>query len=188
MKHLNRKLKIALEDISDGKIRDEKEIVIYARLKNLDDLIKSDHTFEDHEQWSIKTEKGIIRCRKTTNKNEITYIQTVKGNTDRKDTKEEVSFPVTQGVFELIRKISQSGMIKRRYIILKDGLTYEYDLFVKGQDQYQPWIKIDIETDKDLDIDFSKLPIEVEEAVIQDDKNKTLISKIYSENFIIINT
>lgn len=187
MKHLNRKLKIALEEVADGKIRNEREIVIYAKLKNVNDLLGSDHKFEDQEQWSIKSDKGIIRCRKTIIGTDITYVQTIKANTERSDTKKEVSFSVTEDVFELTRKISQSGMIKRRYSISKNGLIYEYDLFLKGQSQYQPWIKIDIETDKDLNIDFDKLPIEVEEAIIQDDKNKTLISKIYSENFIIMN-
>jgi hypothetical protein len=147
----------------------EDEIVIYAKVNDFTGLKKASSK-ESHEQWEVKAPFGKTRIRKTTVGDlEPTYKQAIKRRDDFVGIMggTELEIPSDQSAFEAFKAISDSGMIKDRYIFTptkiaaggSDGqnllsdvdLKYEVDVYPDGHGGYHQWCKIDIEVNDLLD-------------------------------------
>lgn len=151
---------LALEEIADGTTKVEDEVVLYACVKDMSVLSKAE-SFEDQEQWEIKIwptswprlpnaykqHRGCVRVRKTVADGKTQYVQTIKSRKDDSNAKDETSFEVTEDVFDQIKQLSSSGMIKRRYIFPIEGRPekFEVDVFPLPDGKLANWVKIDLE-------------------------------------------
>jgi len=158
--NLSRELRLALEDVADGKAHLEQEHVLYARCVDFA-FLKNASKMEHHEQWELKypkTEENAgsmrIRARKTVRPGlDPEYTQTSKTIDPETKGNNEVTLPITEALFQQFRIGSTNGMRKDRYFFPVDddsGLVYEVDMFLKhgtqaGAEQYYEWCKIDLE-------------------------------------------
>lgn len=214
--------RVALE--SQGiKDEEEEEITIYAKIGNMEGLSQAS-MIEPQEQAEIKTSKGRIRIRKISlNGRQPVYELTTKRpiaigalRRDRERTKK-----INEDVYSMFMDVAPDFMSKTRYVFkaeqlrIKRGemeatiqtneLSFEVDVFTKGDGSISPWCKIDIETQKIREIleknnvtvdqiklvaSISKLPFAPDHIVIDNkaDPNperKALIRAIYENEFLI---
>lgn len=157
-------LSIALEEDTSGKVNRETEYTLYARIVDLSILDKADSK-EDQEQWQITIDKTDVnaasarmRVRKTTDQNGIQYVFTNK--TKAKVGEDEVSIEATEDMFKQFKMVSDSGMVKRRFIFaIRDlNLKWEVDMFFNPDGSYFEWCKIDLEVPQELFTSDFKLP------------------------------
>jgi hypothetical protein len=169
-------LGFALEERSDGVVKDEIEFVFYARLAEPVKLPDTSDR-ERQEQWTIKiahTDKnggrGDIRVRKTDffdsgDAGRTEYVLTTKtrheGGKDH-----EIPIPSTADQFEHFKMLSENGMYKDRYTYAIDGtdLKWEVDVYLKPDGGYYPWVKIDLEVPS-KDTPIPEFPLEAEEWI-----------------------
>lgn len=193
-------LGLALEERSDGKAVKEIEYEFYARVVNTEELTNASR-IENHEQWEIKVPKsdknavgGRLRVRKTTvgADGKPEYVLTTK--TDTKDGNSmEVSVPTTEENFIQFKYISESGMLKTRYVFEVDGsdLVWEIDVYKKPGGGFWEWCKIDLEVDRP-DALIPPFPIELADIIsgqsgerTEEEENK--IKSLYDFEFITKN-
>jgi hypothetical protein len=172
MYSLSSKLRVALEDVADGKAHIETEHVLYARITDFAFLANA-KSMEHHEQWELKFPKtdknagsGRIRIRKTVREGmPPEYTQTSKTKDPKSGGNVEVTIPVSEELFNQFRIMSGNGMRKDRYHYpVDDGSdrVYEVDMYLKhdsqpGAKQYYEWCKIDLEVD-DMNAAMPPLP------------------------------
>jgi len=174
MNNLSSKLRIALEDVADGKAHIETEHVLYARLTDPAFLANA-KSMEHHEQWELKFPKtdknagsGRVRIRKTVREGfPPEYTMTSKTKDPQSGGSIEVTLPVSEAVFQQFRIMSENGMRKDRYHFPvgengTDDRVYEVDMYLKhdsqpGAKQYYDWCKIDLEVD-DMNAAMPPLP------------------------------
>ena len=172
MKSLSAKLRIALEDVADGKAHIETEHVLYARCTDFA-FLGNAKSMEHHEQWELKFPKtdknggsGRIRIRKVVREGfPPEYTQTSKTKDPSSGGNVEITVPVSEALFNQFRIMSENGMRKDRYHYpVEDGSdrVYEVDMFLKhdsqaGAKQYYEWCKIDLEVD-DMNAAMPPLP------------------------------
>lgn len=157
---------------ADGKVRIEKEHVWLVRGIDLEQLKKLAKGSELQEQWTIMGEGFNLRIRATDN---VKFIQTGKTWQHGVDGKTEVELPVNRAMFEVFKKASPSGMIKRRWFVDWQGVTFEVDIFYKevdGELEIVPWCKIDLEV-RDLDKPLPTLPFTAEEIIKDEPAHRT---------------
>lgn len=199
---------LALEEIADGTTKIEDEVVLYACVKDMSVLSKAE-SFEDQEQWEIKVmptswpripdahkrDLGCVRVRKTTADGKTQYVQTIKIRRKGSNAKDETSFEVTEDVFEQIKQLSSSGMIKRRYIFPIEGRPekFEVDVFPLPDGKMANWVKIDLEwAPKSAQFLRVVPPLpegfsDVINGGTQDPEEQAFIQKLYSDVFLRTN-
>lgn len=163
-------LRVALEEISDGKAHREIEHTFFARLAN-PELLKEAKDMEHQEQWEIRIEKtdknaatGKFRVRKTVkNGADPEYVLTCK-TAGKEEGSIEVGVPITEPMFNQFRMMAEGGMVKDRYFFPVEGsdLVWEVDMFLRrgsqpGSGEYEEWCKIDLEVPS-LDMALPPLP------------------------------
>lgn len=191
MKHIKSYVRVALEDITDGVVRNEQERVMYVKISDFDQL-KNAQSKEYQEQWTIKSNisevNGTLRVRKCINGDKTNYVQTAKVKYGMGQNKES-SIDVAQGMFDIFKMISPSGMIKDRYRFPVDQRCFEIDVFIKEDGTYSEWAKIDYEVN-DMSEDIPELPIKVDKVVMDNTENpeeKDFIRNLYETVFITKN-
>ena len=188
-------LRLALEESSDGKANREIEYEYYGKLIDLSQLDKASSK-EHHEQWEFKipkTEnnagKGRIRVRKTIkNDGTIEYVNTTKSILEKSNDRIELSIPTTEDGFKQFRILSDTGMIKDRYMFPVDDYVFEVDMFLKPDGTYHEYCKIDLEV-KSKTENIPEIPIKLEDLIINQYGNRTnieikLLDKLFKECFI----
>ena len=150
----------------------ELEIVIYAKVTDLEGLGKAD-SIEDHVQLESRLMDGNkIRIRKTTKPNEApSYMFTAKvknaSNADPQAAQDAMEYdaPVDEKLFELYENVCEQRIEKRRYTfgnrsvtltldgisepLTVEGISYEVDQFKCGTEVVE-YVKIDVEVQKIL--------------------------------------
>lgn len=172
----NPRFTVGLEEMVDGKVTTETEIILYGRLTDTEQL-KQANSCEQQEQWSILMKgdvdgkgKGSVRVRMSkVDGSEAKYVQTIKVKRSEHSSL-EVENETTKDAFEMIKFLSDAGMIKDRYRFEIEGsqLVWEVDVFKKDDGSYHEWVKIDLETDTP-DAALPELPIEFAELITPDD-------------------
>lgn len=159
----NKYFNLGLEDETPPPKQREDEVVIYARITELDGLKKA-VSKEVQEQWEVKTPKGRFRVRKATKEGlESVYTLTIKTKDSASGINggTEVEQVIDSETFEAFRHIAEVGMIKDRYVFnvtkigikTDDGVVdippkdifFEVDVFPKEDGTYHEWCKIDLE-------------------------------------------
>lgn len=176
LRRYNPRLTVGVEEMVEGKVVTETEIILYGRLTDTEQL-KQAASCEQQEQWSILLKgdengkgKGSVRGRMVkTDGAEAKYIQTIKVKRDQHSSL-EVEMEITKDVFEMIKFLSEAGMVKDRYRFPIEGSdkVWEVDVFKKDDGSYQEWVKIDLETDTP-DAPLPDLPIEFAELITPED-------------------
>jgi hypothetical protein len=181
---MNNQTKPALEDSADGQVRKEIESVIFARVDLttvLPIIEKLAIESEIQEQYEFLYGSGSFRTRKSSKYDQIHL--TGKSWTPGIAGKDEVTDPVSEGMFEIFKKLAVSGLHKTRYKIIipntantwpndhfnygADGsLFWEVDVvhrLVDGENEPIEWLKIDLEVPdpainfRDYDLPFPVL-------------------------------
>ena len=201
LRRYNPRLTVGVEEMVEGKVVTETEIILYGRLTDTEQL-KTAASCEQQEQWSILLKgdengkgKGSVRARMVkVDGEEAKYIQTIKVKRDQHSSL-EVEMEITKDVFEMIKFLSEAGMVKDRYRFPIEGSdkVWEVDVFKKDDGSYQEWVKIDLETDTP-EAPLPDLPIEFAELITPDDlkgdkadiHNKTL-DILYKDIFRSLN-
>ena len=150
-------------------IKQEREIVVYAKITNFDGLHRSKRRVYQ-EQYTLKSESGspqdgAVRVRKTIDGNQVTYEQTVKAKVGEAEqgiqNSNEESVPIGEPFFTVFKGLSAKRMVKDRYyfpfseVHVKHGENtsvlsvpdsfFEVDVFHKADGSLHEWCKIDIE-------------------------------------------
>jgi hypothetical protein len=146
----------------------ETEVVIYAKIGNMEGL-KEAHDIEEQTQYESEL-KGKTRCRvrATTIKGKTTYTFTYKlKKEDDKELQERIEHNavIDEEFFNDFKSVSIVALYKTRYIfnsknvkltLEKEGQTsfvtipniiYEVDVYKKPDDTISQWCKIDVEVD-----------------------------------------
>ena len=184
----------ALEDLVDGKTRDENEHVFYARIVNFEELKRASVMIKQ-EQWEIRVKHtaanlgaGQLRVRKSITDNLVEYeftIKTKKSDGNRFENSNEIS---AEG-FEMFRQLAECGMIKHRYEFPSgQAKPWQVDVFLRPDGTYYNYCKIDLEVD-DMSLPLPAFPIQLEEVIREiGDKmpaeQRSKVTKLYDEYFI----
>lgn len=198
-------LRLALEEASDGVVKNEIEHVIYGRIPDFSVLEKA-ASMEHQEQWEIpiaKTEKnaakGSMRVRKTIVTDRAPeYVYTTKAQYNASGDRKEVPIPTTEDHFALFRLLSEKGMRKDRYFfpVEDSDLVWEVDVFYLpgaevGSKQYCPWCKIDLEVPS-RSVAIPPLPIPLEDVIVapygqRTEAEEARVTSLYANEFITRN-
>jgi len=191
-------LRRALEEAATGEIVKEIEVVLYADLVDMSELLKA-YSKEHHEQWQIdiphspgNAASGKSRVRKTIpNITEETavYTNTTKIATHNKEIRLEVTIPSTEDNFRQYQLLADVGMLKDRYSfkIPNTELILEVDMFylpgaAVGSGRYSTKCKIDIEL-PDVHTSVPELPILFTNIIRDDDNTPPEVRKEIDEIF-----
>ena len=186
---------------SSGLVDTEIEYTYYAKLTDITFLMYAVST-EIHEQFEIKLPvendlKSRLRIRKTTQEglDGVKYIQTIKidqASTDVNNSR-QVAVEVTKSLYETLLAVHGGyGMRKRRYTIpacIKDlsrGM-WEVDVFIDSTGKpTTPWVKIDLELPKDIQIPRPALPKAFKNAIFDHNlpTDADMIDQLYKTYFI----
>lgn len=186
----------SLEGETDGQARVEKEIVIYGKIEDLDELKKADRK-EDQEQWELRVRvegnqyAGCIRIRCIDKKKYILTTKTFKPDKgDLMESEVELDAEAGAKMMEEFKKLSTGGMIKTRYIfkIPDSELIWEVDVYYDEKGEPRTWCKIDLEV-SDLRIKRPELPIKLKEAREIPAKNRSeddqkFVERLMDKEFI----
>lgn len=192
---------LALEGVADGKIRDEREHVLFAEMirsgvAHFPELDKA-ASWEYQQQWEIRVEKndknggkGGVRVRKTyqggenfMTLGEPKYELCVKLKAAEGHMYEaEVEIP--EEMFKIFQYLCDRGMDKDRYYFPVEGGVFEVDMFLlhglgdarlKGVRNrgasYCEWCKIDFEY-KEAGDAVPPLPFKVAQLISEPDPKK----------------
>lgn len=152
---------VSTEDHNDGRIRKENERMYLAKC-SLDVLQRAAVDPVKQEQYDLQGVNGAIRVRAIDDKEFILCSKAWEPGVDGKD---EVEDPVSEGQFNIFKRISPRGLCKVRYHIPIDGtegwwkpekdwtppydgkLVWEVDVFYPTLEFDKPaeWVKIDLE-------------------------------------------
>lgn len=191
MKRIKSYIKLSMEELTDGVVRNEIERVIYVKISDFEQL-KNAESKEYQEQWTIKSNlentTGTLRVRKSTIDDKTTYVQTSKVKYGMGQNK-EVSMDVTDGMFDIFKMICPSGMIKDRFKYPVGNRCFEVDVFIKDDGSYHEWGKIDFEVES-MEESVPELPIKVDQVIMDNTENpeeKEMIKNLYETVFITKN-
>lgn len=168
--NLQRFLRTTLE--SQGLTEREIEHTFYARLEDPSQLAQAT-SIEHHAQWEIRTPKseerlhyGTFRVRRTIKDGETTYMLCIKTMTQADTGRNETELLVTEDIYDQVRKLSGSGMLKTRYTfpIPDSDYVWEIDVFDNNKDEAQPWVKIDLEV-KSKDEPLPEFPVTLTDVI-----------------------
>lgn len=187
-------------DASSKKLDSEKELVIYGKIANFDELKKCKN-IEHQEQYEIKiplTDKnaieGKIRIRMSVKDGkEPKYVITTKtklpdGSSYEGDAKTTVEN------FIQFKYLCECGMIKDRYYFPVEGhpgLKWEVDVFTNSTGGLHEWCKIDLELDDDLST-IPPFPIELTDVITaqagqRSKEEETIVRTLYDTVFRVPN-
>lgn len=187
-------LSLALEDIADGKIRDEEELVYYCKITDFKQLEKA-ASKEFQEQWEIKvprsdsnTGSGCVRVRCTGEENKE-YTLTAKVHTKQADKRLENTIESTEDMFNLFAVLASSGMRKMRYNFPVEGtkLVFEVDIYFKDDGSMAEYCKVDLELVEKVS-KIPELPLKFDSVLLQGvdntDTEKAFIRGLYDTVFL----
>lgn len=142
---LIRKLMASLEAIN-GEATQEIEYMFFGLLEDFSTLEAADKV-EEQEQWSIDSEAGTVRVRRTEVGGVASYVLTSKIKTEGKIGKEEVESETSSDMFDHFKQHGTSGMRKTRYCfnVPNSDLVWELDVFYKDDGEPVEWVKVDLE-------------------------------------------
>lgn len=175
-----RNLLVSLEGKADGTPQVEKEIVIYGKIVDFEQLKKADRK-EEQEQWEIRVKDdnlkygGCIRLRCIDGKRYILTTKTfVPEKGDLMETEIELASDVGANMLKEFKKLSTGGMVKTRYFydVPDSELVWEVDVYYDEKKEPRQWCKIDLEV-TDLRTKRPELPIELKDAQEIPGKNRT---------------
>jgi len=179
-----------------GESKKEIEWEIYGRIKDLGDLKKAERS-ELQEQWGIpihQSEKNVasgnIRVRSI---NDEKYVLTSK--IKEKAGNDEVEEDTTEARFMHFKKLADAGLRKQRFFFPIPGsdFIWEVDGFYNAVGQLQPWVKIDLEVDRDFDLDeLPELPFEMEDVRVirpgkKNEEDLAFVRQLFDEFFNLDN-
>lgn len=184
---------------ADGKLRTEREFTYYAKIVDPSELERADSK-EDQEQWSMRvspqdhlTYAGETRMRRIVREGEEPkYILTAKTFKVGDFGKDEVETEASEAMFNLYKRLSNSGMIKRRHCFNRpDGLVWEVDVYYTPDGQMVPWVKVDLEVkdEREAPQDF---PIQLTDVIEGDvrkrsDAERQQVAEILDKHFVLKN-
>jgi hypothetical protein len=183
---MRRGLTIVMEENSSGVTESEIERTFYAVVPA--DYLASHSVYEDQEQWHCQLPstagglKARIRVRKTSKSDgSVEYTQTLKidqpGSVPGHSAVNETQLSVTENFFTEFKRVSSSGMIKRRVRIKSlDGQDLEVDAFLQPDGTYSTRVKIDNENSTGT----PQLPPEFTDIVDGDTESKEEVVRIKS--------
>lgn len=152
-----RKVSFEAADL-DGKARVEDEKVFYGRLTH-EALarLKEVGEIEHQQQYQLAKPNGCIRVRRTEEADgDVEYILTGKGWNNGSAKKLEAEQETAKDMFELFKRIADSGMVKTRYTVKDDNGEWEFDVFYDADGNEHEWCKVDLE---DSSAGLSEIPI-----------------------------
>lgn len=194
-----RGLLASLESRPDGQTRVEKEVVIYGKIVDFDELKKANRK-EEQEQWEIRIKDdssqygGCVRIRCLNGKQYILTIKTYRPDEgDLMETETELPAEVGVNMLQEFRKLSSGGMIKTRYFfdVPDSDLVWEVDVYYDEKKQPREWCKVDLEV-SDLRLKRPDLPIQLTQAREIPPKNRTedqqrFIERLMGKEFVAPN-
>lgn len=190
---LVKKLGYSTEDY-DGKLQEEMEFTIYARVPNFNQIESLAVRKERHEQWDLPMDKprsldGRVRLRKV---DDTLTTMTTKIRRRGRLGFEEVNAQISEPLFDHLREFCKRGHHKTRYDIptMEADLKWEVDVFMTQSGSPHPWVKIDLEVD-DFNRRIPDLPFDVEECFFADEPNlppeyKNLLDQLWNVEWVPI--
>lgn len=191
-----RLLSLSLESQTDGKTKVEKEIVVFGKIVDFDELKKADSK-EEQEQWEIRLRdddlkhNGCIRIRCIDKKKYVLTIKTFvpdRGNLN--ETEVELDAETGKNMMEEFKKLSTGGMIKTRYNfkVPDSDLVWEVDVYYDEKGEARTWCKLDLEV-SDLRIARPPYPVKLKDAREIPSKNRSeeeqkFIERLMSREFV----
>lgn len=187
---------IGLEAEADGQTRVEKEIVVFGKIVDFDQLKKADRK-EEQEQWEIRsrcdtnTYSGCIRIRCLNGEKYILTTKTFKPDKgDLMETEIELDKDVGANMLEEFKKLSTGGMIKTRYFfkVPDSDLTWEVDVYYDEKKNPRVWCKLDLEV-SDMRIKRPDFPIDLKDAREIPPKNRNeddqrFVERLMNKEFV----
>lgn len=159
----------------NGKLNQEIEITVYARLPDLAILEKAP-TKEEHEQWQLPFEiKGAVKARLRMIDNRR-YTMTTKAKRPGVTGVEEVNFDIPEAAFKHLKETATNGYKKTRYNFPIPGTDrkWEVDVFMDKSGSPHNWVKIDIELkSKDDEIPLIDTDLGATEFIIENHPRTT---------------
>lgn len=171
MSRLRRTASLEAEDVS-GKTTIEKEHVWYLRGINFDQLEKIARKSELQEQWSLMGPGANLRVRAI---DDNFFVMTGKTWQEGVAGKAETQLETNRAMFDVFKRVANSGLIKRRYEVESQGHVFEVDIFFVGHDPNNrpaEWCKVDLEV-KDLNSAHPVLPFDADEVIKDSPHNRT---------------
>lgn len=173
----SRFMKASMEEASPV----EMEYTFYGRVRDLRNLYKLAIRSERQEQWQtpLGLDKGVKARIRKTNDSEYT-LTTKEKNMAGKGSLENTAI-ITEGLYNSLKKVSENGYIKTRYVIPIPGtnLLWEVDVFKNNQGQDSDWVKIDLEVPaidtalpKDLPVPFIEFISHQSKSLTPEEKAK----------------
>lgn len=160
---------MALESTPDGVAKKEKEMVIYGKIVNFEQL-KAAGRIVDQVQYELKISKtdknaaaGSMRVRQETENDEVKYIHCIKNKLED-GSSIETETEATESMFKQFKYMCESGMSKTRFEFPIEGseCKWEVDVFKSVDGTMFEWVKIDLE---DWEGELPKLPIELTDVI-----------------------
>lgn len=163
---------IISQEAIDGIMRRELEYTFYAKLSSHDVLQKALEV-EEHEQWNmpLETEAPVRMRLRLINNRRYTMATKVKQSGVKGFMETEID--VSKDFFESCKLAAIEGYKKTRYkFAAENGLQWEVDVFLDNTGKPHPWVKIDLEVNKETD-KIPELPFPVQELIINNSPNQT---------------
>lgn len=161
----------ALEDYN-GRMEQEVEFTLYAKVPSLNEIEKLAVRKEVHEQWDLPVNppsslNGRVRLRKIDDRRNT---MTTKIKRSAVPGFEEVNADIPEDLFKHLREFCMRGFKKTRYDIPipNSDLKWEVDVFLSQSGAAHPWVKVDVEV-HNLSDKIPDLPFTYEEAFFADD-------------------
>ncbi len=191
---LHRRLGFGLEDnnasATDTATELELEHTWYGRLVDravLDQAAK----VERQEQWNMKPKldedmkyQGAARVRKV---DDDKFFMCIKATLEGKRGVLETEFVINNDVFQAIKRLSNTGMIKTRYSFPIAGTSYSWEVDVFGDHE---WVKVDLEVD-DPNYEIPAMPFQLEGLIDgsfgkPSSEEQAVIDKLYENYFVTL--
>lgn len=165
---------VSMEDIIDGITRRELEYTFYAKIIDMSELEKAQEK-EKHEQWNVPldTDENVrLRIRLIDDRR---YTMTTKVYQKGVPGADETPIDISEGVFKALRQAGKDGYIKTRYTfnIPNSQLKWEVDVFLDAMGKPHPWVKIDLEVEKESD-QIPEFPIKLSEVILDNGPKQTV--------------
>lgn len=163
---------------------DYKDLVLYARVKNLDDLAKC-NAIANIEEWQLdvndEDKKGIMLIILSENEQNFSLLSSVTN--DIGVTPTVVETPLSKAAYLQLKTIGIQGYSYRRhrFDIPYSKNAFLVDVFKNMMGNDHDWVRITLSNLTDDD-EIPKLPFDVAEYVYENDPNHTFTEKQTLEN------
>lgn len=176
--------RLALGTEQFGKLNLEKELTLYVKLDNLEQI--QSLPSEVHEQWRLNVGDGPrMRLRLINGKRHT--ICSKRPNTSGSGMLEAESDISPAFYNEMLVAFGSHGYKKTRYIYDIPGteLKYEIDVFYAMSGQQHPWVKVDLEYPQTLDT-VPQFPFSFSEVIVGSDmsrQDEQLVDRLWEDEW-----